>query len=309
LVATIDWGDGSQTTPGTVSGSAGAFTVSGTHTYATAVTETATVTLSDDAPGTATATATTTVHVVEGTLQGAVALTSTTEHVAFAGTVATLTDTNPTDLASGFTATINWGDGTTAAGTVSGANGSFTVTGGHSYADEGSDPLSVTVTRTEDSKSLTLSGSVVVGENDVLTPHSVTFGATAGQSFSGTVATFTDTDLLTGTSDLVATIDWGDGSQATTGTVTGSNGSLTVSGTHTYAAAGQDTVSVTLADDAPGTATATATSTANVVQATGGLAGNITLSTIAEHTATSAVATFTDTNPTDLASGFTATIN
>jgi hypothetical protein len=39
-----------------------------------------------------------------------------------------------------------------------------------------------------------------------------------------------------------------------------------VSGTHTYAAVGQDTVTVTLSDDTPGTATATATSTAKVTQ-------------------------------------------
>jgi hypothetical protein len=46
--------------------------------------------------------------------------------------------------------------------------------------------------------------------------------------------------------------------------VSGSSGTFTVSGSHTYASAGTDTVSVTLSDDAPGTATATATSTANI---------------------------------------------
>jgi hypothetical protein len=46
--------------------------------------------------------------------------------------------------------------------------------------------------------------------------------------------------------------------------VSGGSGTFTISGNHTYAAAGTDTVTVTLSDDSPGTATATAKSTANV---------------------------------------------
>ena len=45
------------------SDSAGSFTVTGSHTYASTGQDTVTVTLSDDAPGTATATATSTVTV------------------------------------------------------------------------------------------------------------------------------------------------------------------------------------------------------------------------------------------------------
>src|SRR5579884_1687761 len=40
---------------------------------------------------------------------------------------------------------INWGDGTTSSGTVSGGNGAFTVTGSHTYADEGAYHLSVLI--------------------------------------------------------------------------------------------------------------------------------------------------------------------
>ena len=72
-------------------------------------------------------------------------------------------------------------------------------------------------------------------------------------------------DVYTGNtpSDFTATINWGDGT-TTAGTVAGGNGIFTVSGSHTYTSAGQDTVTVTLADDAPGTATASAISTVNV---------------------------------------------
>ncbi len=99
---------------------------------------------------------------------------------------------------------------------------------------------------------------------DVLTPQATTISATADQSFSGTVATFTDSNTSIPASGLTATINWGDGTAATTGVVSGSNGSFTVTGSHTYSAGGTDTVAVTLTENSPGTATATADSTADV---------------------------------------------
>jgi hypothetical protein len=65
-------------------------------------------------------------------------------------------------------------------------------------------------------------------------------------------------------SDFIATINWGDGA-VTTGTVTRSGAILTVWGTHTYSVLpGGYPVRVSLSDDAPGAANATAASTGNV---------------------------------------------
>jgi PKD repeat protein len=264
FTATINWGDGTVTA-GTITGGNGTFGVSGTHTYTSPGQDTVSVTLSDDAPGTATATAISTANV--GALVAvAETLNAATEHVALAsGTqVATFTSSDLSDPASAYTATINWGDGTATAGTITGGNGAFTVSaGGHTYADEGNDTLSVTVTRTEDGTQNVGSGQVVVAENDVLTAQATTITADPNQAFSGTVATFSDTDLVSLPGDFTATINWGDGT-LTAGTITGGNGTFAVSGTHTYTSPGQDTVTVTLSDDAPGTATATATSTVTV---------------------------------------------
>jgi hypothetical protein len=69
------------------------------------------------------------------------------------------------------------------------------------------------------------------------------FTATAGAPFSGTVAAFTTSDKIDGAAAFTAVITWGDGSTST-GVVTGGNGSFTVSGSHTYAAAGSYAVSV-----------------------------------------------------------------
>jgi len=263
FTASIDWGDG-QTTTGTVTTNGfGTFTVSGAHTYTAAGQDIVKVTFADDPPGTESATATTTVNI--RSLSGQMLLNSATEGTMVGNAVATFSDTDLSDGASNFSATINWGDGVTTAGFVGGSAGSLTVSGGHTYADEGNDAASVTLTHTDDGLQVTASGNVAVAEGDVLTPHGTTITSHANQAFSGFVATFSDS-IQSFTSDFAAQIDWGDG-QTTSGTVfTSGFGSFTVMGAHTYSVSGQDTVKVTLADDAPGTATATATTTATVAR-------------------------------------------
>src|SRR5262249_47754926 len=88
---------------------------------------------------------------------------------------------------------------------------------------------------------------------------------TEGYLFSGTVAGFTNIGYPNNpASDFTATIDWGDGT-TTAGTVTaGSGGILNVSGSHLYLTSAAFDVQVTVAGDAPGTAKATASSTATV---------------------------------------------
>jgi hypothetical protein len=306
LAATVAWGDG-VTTTGTVSGSNGSFTVSGSHAYTATGQDTVTVSLLDDTPGTATGTATTTANVTA--LSGQMVLNAATEATALPNStaVATFSDSNGSDTAGSFTATIDWGDGVTTAGSVVGSAGSFTVEGGHTYADEGSDPASVTLTRTSDQLQTTATGTVSVAEGDVLTGHGTSIAIQTNQPFSGTVATFTDTDSANVASDFAATINWGDGT-TTAGTISGSNGAFVVSGTHTYTSPGSDTVQVTLADDAPGTATATATSTATVRTLTGAMLLHAATEGRALANSTS-VATFVDSDTADTASQFTATIN
>lgn len=261
--ATINWGD-ATTSAGTVSGGGGAFSVSGTHTYAGPGTFTVTVTLSDDAPGTATAMVTSTAHVAGAGLNAFPVTFAATEGTAFNGVVATFTDSRAGAVPANFSASINWGDGAMTAGTVT-ANGGgvFSVSGTHTYADEGSFSVPVQVTDNVSTMTANTTSTANVAEGDVLTGHPVTFTPTASVPFTGTVATFTDTYAGNVPADFTATINWGDAT-VTAGIVAGGGGTFSVSGTHTYAASGPFTVTVTLTDDAPGTATATATSTANV---------------------------------------------
>jgi hypothetical protein len=266
FVATINWGD-ATVTAGTVSGGGGAFQVSGTHTYAGSGTFSVVVTLSDDAPGTATAQATSTAHVGASTVSVAANSFSVAEAAPFNGAVATFSDTDATKTPASFTATINWGDATTTAGTIVGGSGVFTLNGQHTYAEEGT--FTVTASVTENAPGVASgsgTGTATVTEGDVLTPTPMTFAATAAVPFSGPVAAFSDTNTTSVPGGFVVTINWGDGN-TTAGTVTGGGGSFTASGSHTYATNGSFVVAVTLADVAPGTATATASSTANVAPA------------------------------------------
>ncbi|HVA44887.1 MAG TPA: DUF4214 domain-containing protein, partial [Pirellulales bacterium] len=272
FTATINWGDGTSST-GTVSLASGTLTVRGNHLYSTTGTETATIVLTDDTPGTASATATATVTVAAAatlTPVGTVTVSATEGTTFSSTTLATFTDSDTTAVASDFTATINWGDGTSSTGSVTGSGGTLTVSGSHLYSDElSAGSASVVLTQTTGTATGTSTGTANVSEADTLAAGTpVTTTATAGSTFSGTVATFTNTGHPTNpASDFTATINWGDGTSGT-GTVSLTNGTLTVTGSHVYGAAGTDTVTVVLTDDSPGTASATATATITVSPST-----------------------------------------
>jgi len=59
--------------------------------------------------------------------------------------VATFTDPNGVEPVGNYSATINWGDSSTTTGSISVANGVFTVTGSHAYSQTGSYPVTVTI--------------------------------------------------------------------------------------------------------------------------------------------------------------------
>jgi hypothetical protein len=63
-----------------------------------------------------------------------------------------------------------------------------------------------------------------------------------------TVATFTDGDPNGLASQFKATITWGDGTAASTGTIVASGSTFTVTGSHTFASPGRYTVSVAIQD-------------------------------------------------------------
>ena len=87
-----------------------------------------------------------------------------------------------------------------------------------------------------------------------------------------TLADFTDSNLSTPASDLLAIINWSDGTQST-GKVTGSDGSFAVSGSHAFGGPGQDDATITLSK-VGSTSTATVTTMLNVGVLLGDANGN-----------------------------------
>ena len=160
------------------------------------------------------------------------------------GTVATITDPNTSATASAYSATINWGDGTSSAGTVAGGSGSFTVTGNHAYATAGSFPISVNIT-----SSGTSQGTATVTDSATIKPPAPTvtgINPTAGPAAGGTSVTITGTNLAGATA-----VKFG----STSGTITAdAAGSITA--TSPAASAGTVDVTVTTAGGTSATSAA-----------------------------------------------------
>jgi hypothetical protein len=289
FTATIDWGDGTSTTgasAGTFSFNGGIFTFtpSTTHTYGEDGNYIITETI-QDVGGASPISAIATANVADATLtKGSAPNIVATEGTPISAgtTIATFTDGNPLAKAGDFTATIDWGDGTSSPGTVAvDPHGGFdvNVTGsGHTYSHEGTFTPTVTIKDTGGTlptgATLPEAGAVVmVADADVLTKQGVT-ATTDPQTFLTTVqASFSDSYTGNVKGDFTATVDWGDGTSVkpdiTTETVTEtSSGVFEVNGTHAYAAAGKYTVTVTLTDD-DGNASAIAQTTASTLSITG----------------------------------------
>ncbi|HEX9161624.1 MAG TPA: TIGR03118 family protein [Thermoanaerobaculia bacterium] len=181
---------------------------------------------------------------------------SATEGAAFNGNVATLTDPNTTTPSS-ITATINWGDSTTTPGTVASAGGNnFTVSGTHTFAEEGTFAMTVSVSDGTQSAS----GSANATAADALL-NATGVTVNSNPTFNGVVATFTDADPNGVASDFTATINWGDATSSL-GIIAALGSGFSVSGTHTFTTAQAFAVSVAIHD--AGGASATAPSTITV---------------------------------------------
>ena len=80
-------------------------------------------------------------------------------------------------------------------------------------------------------------------QSDTLSINAVSWSATVGSEWSGTIATFTDTNGSRGDSSFTATVNWGDGTQGTA-SITEEDGTFYVSASHTYLAIGDYSVQV-----------------------------------------------------------------
>src|SRR5205823_4732270 len=109
-------------------------------------------------------------------------------------------------------------------------------------------------------QSVTLTGTVVAVADASLSATGLTITVPQGTA-TGTVnvATFTDAGGVEPITDYSATINWGDGTATSPGTITVSGGVFTVAGVHTYPFPGRFSVTVTVQDMGGSTVTTAAT--------------------------------------------------
>jgi hypothetical protein len=223
----------------------GEYVVQGTHTYANEGDFTITVTITrNDGANTSTASNATVAAAPSTTL--AATGQDITEQVgaSFTDTVATFIDLSGVTPGTGafliggdgtthtYTASIDWGDGSTSAGTVLPVDsaGDYLVQGTHSYSTTDNFTITVMISRDDGaSTTVTSTATIVPAFLSAFTATGVDVTANPGVSFTGTVATISETpslqSLLSGlvgtanqpgaTNSYTATIDWGDGSTST----------------------------------------------------------------------------------------------
>lgn len=211
FTATINWGDGTTQSTGTVGQPGGAgnpYVVQGTHTYTTAGDYTISVTVTDNSLSLNTATATGSADVTDELSAAQATIPTQTAGTPFNGTVATFTDSNSSATTGDFTASIDWGDGSSSSSggiTQPPPGTTFDVGGSHTYSVSGSFTITVTISETDGpTVMVTDSVSVVSG---VITCS----GPNCGGTVSGNGQTDNvNTNSTTGT--IVVSINANDGS-------------------------------------------------------------------------------------------------
>jgi hypothetical protein len=168
-------------------------------------------------------------------------------------------------------ATIDWGDGTTSIGKIvpapaatATAAGAFAVLGSHTYAEEGTYPVTVMVSGLASIPPLVIKSTAKVADAP-LVGAGVDFTATAGVPVTDQlVATFQDQGANEPVGNYSALISWGDPSPTavpvfTPGKIQLNNGVYEVLGSHTYLTPGQYVLTVLIRDAGGSTVRVTAT--------------------------------------------------
>ncbi len=271
-----------------------------------------------------TTTATSSAVVADAPLFGQSLDVQATAGATFTTILATFGDSDPrpisatADLSGFYTASVNWGDGTTGPGqVVINTDGGFLVKGTHAYQ-----PGSYTVTTTvvdvtgkaalgDAGSTLNLTASAVVADSPITV--ALKSGLVAGQGVSQFIdlGSFTTTNLLATNSQYAATVTYGDGTQgpATVSSATISKGLATfeITTTKTYAQTGAFRVLVSVTQ--PGGATAAQLTSVTVTSAPVTATG-LTVSGVSKTPLSGLqVANFTSGNPSASAKDYSATIH
>jgi hypothetical protein len=175
--------------------------------------------------------------------------------------VATFSDPNATSspAASSYTAYISWGDGSASFGQISAGGGaSYNISGSHVYPAPGSYSVDVIVTglgeKGEGAEDIAVvansGGTSAAPQGMTVTGQTITTGGTT--AVSGIAATLN----APASGTYAAAINWGDGTTATAQLSNKGNGQFQITGSHTYAHAGDYMTRIEVGDKSGNLATA-----------------------------------------------------
>jgi hypothetical protein len=310
LTVVVSWGDGSAATAGTLTGGNGQFTLTDPHIYAQVGAYTPEVVVTN---GVSQTQVTDSVFVADAALTaGAPSTIFSQEGSNFSAVVATFTDQNPNAPASGFSAVIAWGDGTATTGVViANGNGAFAVNGAHTYTANGAYSPVVTIMDSGGSQ-LVVDGFAQVVDAPLVAQSFQSSVVTEGEAINGVIASFLDESPFGVASQFTTTINWGDGSALSAGTViTEGAGGFAVSAAHTYLETGQFPVKLSVFDEGGSAATLSGTETVDASPEPESLliagAGLATISLVRRRSCTKPVLARLPSNPTCPASVRTET--
>ena len=274
-VYVVDWGDSTPQTSGSTSSQASPITAG--HTYAALGTDTVRVSVTDKDGGVGSAKAVLTVagpnHPPTAAAGGPYTGTEGSA-VAFDGSGSSDPDGDAITYAWSF------GDGATGIGAKP----------SHAYVDNGVYAVSLTVTDARNTPSTAATTTATIGNAAPVVNAGASQTATVGNPVTLN-ATFSDP----GANDApwAYTIDWGDGSPATVGSAT--SPASPIAATHTYVAAGSDTVRVTVTDKDGGIGVGKVAVTVNVTVTGVTLVGAGNIGSCSAPTASQGTAAILDT--------------
>lgn len=227
----------------------------------------------------------------------------------FNGAIASFSSTDLQGTLADYQATIYW---TGAANLITGGSiapngsGSYIVYASNVYPKPGTYPVNVVVTGANNT-SVQATGTATVTDAP-LSAYPTTFSAQIQVPDSGTVATFQTSNSYATTADFTASINWGDGTAPTPGSLS-SNGyaSFGVVGQHTYASVGTYPVTVTIVS--PGGQSVLVNSQAVVTALSVTVLPTNVTGNAGQPLGSPTVATFLDPYLTDSAGDFQTVIN
>jgi hypothetical protein len=229
--------------------------VTGSHTYAEEGSFTANVSVAD--VGGASAMASSGVGVADAPLSPNGLTLNMSQGATFAGVIATFTDGDPNGATTDYTASIDWGDGSTSAGSVQvDPNGGFDVTGSHTYSLSGNFTIGVSIADAGGTVATASSTAQVAATMGGISASGTTVKVNGGQTFTAVLANFSESNLSFTSADFSAVINWADGTSSAGAISPNSNGGFSVTGTHTYFKAGAKKVDILIQDLAGSTADA-----------------------------------------------------